>query len=157
MVPKRLVGPLSGKTLVFPLKALHVRWIQNHAVDLPITVGKRSAVNAGFDIGSQEMIVSLGYIFPKYSFPVSNIGHLRSRRNVQAENFGKNITIVTRVRGKDKIGCFYTAWGRTFFLDQSYHGTDCNKSFRIRKNYFLGRPAFFRLLANNSTSERSIK
>ena len=84
---------------------MHVWWVKNHAVHLPVTIWKPAAINAVKDVGLSQIIHSIVNIPPKHALPIRHICDNASWGNVKPKYFWKNTIVSFHMRAQYKVVC----------------------------------------------------
>ncbi len=82
---------------------MHVRRVKDDTVDFAVSVRQVATVDAGFQVGSSQVVCAAGYISPEYAFAVSDVGNYAAGLNVQFEDLGENEFVAVQVGAEDEV------------------------------------------------------
>src|SRR4029453_2463207 len=103
--PKGCVRARAGKLACRTTKkSLHVRRIEDHAVEFVVRIRKLAAIGAGLEVRPMNVVVTRRNVLPEHTTTPRDVGDLRALRNVQSKDLREHLRIAADVRRHDHIG-----------------------------------------------------
>ena len=100
MIFKRLVASVCRSA-----RCVHVRRVENDAINLAIAIREIPTVNAILNVGCPKVVFIALDMSPENAFAVGHIGNNASLWNVETENAGENLVVSVRIGAECQVVC----------------------------------------------------
>lgn len=91
-------------------RSMHIRRIENDAVDGPLIVRKIAAIHVIFQVCREQFELLAVHSLPEYALSISHIGYGGLGRDVQLENLRKNLVVGPFMSAEHKVVCGDAIW-----------------------------------------------